>query len=434
MHLIKYERLKGKLEAFDSKPSKETNPTFLQTCGSLPSEETSRPFLTAFDSASPRKLYFNLVFPLTFVVLIVLTCGLIFNCQDRRQLVGCRKSASIAILKNESSGQHTVAIWSGMGHGEKIFNDMFFFSDQSWQKMVPRNRPHKGAFPNGRWKSVSETTDDPGGMLVFGGDIGDGPLERNYGNDLWLLDHQLVWQKAESLSASQPSPRRAHAGGFVHSTNQFFVFGGKDEEGVVLNDLWIADMSLPWPTIDWTHKQHSQEGAPSPRKGHSVSVVHQDALLVFGGRNDTHYFNDLWMYNLTTNAWHEVVPTSNNRPSPRDHHAAAGNGDTLVLFGGRSGESHDTAKPVGDVWVFDIKALAWQEQHHSGLHPVPRWLPSSAMYVGSDGAPRMVIFGGETVSECKLNDLYEFNLQSMMWKELSPPVFCKRRCDSALAT
>lgn len=40
----------------------------------------------------------------------------------------------------------------------------------------------------------------------------------------------------------------------------------------------------------------------------------------------------------------------------------------------------------------------------------------------------MLIFGGETLNDCRLNDVWSLNLQTGTWSQLSPPEFCNRKC------
>ena len=46
-------------------------------------------------------------------------------------------------------------------------------------------------------------------------------------------------------------------------------------------------------------------------------------------------------------------------------------------------------------------------------------------------ASRLVVFGGETLDNCRLNDVWELSLTSMLWSQLSPPHFCGHKCKMA---
>ena len=103
--------------------------------------------------------------------------------------------------------------------------------------------------------------------------------------------------------------------------------------------------------------------------------------------------------------------------------------------GGRSGPTYEKSQPLGDLWVFDLATRRWQEVLRSGLRPLRRFLFSSTQYApGGDGggggaaASRLLVFGGETVRQCKLNDVWELDLRTLQFEELSPPAFCKPHC------
>ena len=107
----------------------------------------------------------------------------------------------------------------------------------------------------------------------------------------------------------------------------------------------------------------------------------------------------------------------------------------LPSAGGRSGATYETSEALGDLWVFDLATRRWQEVLRSGLRPLRRFLFSATQYApggggGGGAASRLLVFGGETVRQCKLNDVWELDLRTLQWEELSPPTFCKRHCDA----
>lgn len=109
-------------------------------------------------------------------------------------------------------------------------------------------------------------------------------------------------------------------------------------------------------------------------------------LLIFGGRNDElggTYFSDLWAFDLATRTWEEIVPAAGDAPPPRDHHGAAFSRGRMLVYGGRTGTTHDTATPLSDVWSFDWAGRVWHKElspPEFGLHPLPRFLFSYLQY------------------------------------------------------
>ena len=47
-------------------------------------------------------------------------------------------------------------------------------------------------------------------------------------------------------------------------------------------------------------------------------------------------------------------------------------------------------------------------------------------------AGSMIVFGGESIKGCYLDDVWVLHLNSLMWHELSRPVACQKRCRSML--
>ena len=51
-------------------------------------------------------------------------------------------------------------------------------------------------------------------------------------------------------------------------------------------------------------------------------------------------------------------------------------------------------------------------------------------HTGPKGA--MVVFGGESVEECYLNDVWMLHLNSLQWQQLSKAIACQKRCCNLL--
>ena len=159
--------------------------------------------------------------------------------------------------------------------------------------------------------------------------------------------------------------------------------------------------------------------------------------------------------------------------------------------GGRGGSTYGKSKALGDVWRFTVASRSWTQLTASGRAPLPRFLfsydilypvlhqsvsseqnsnleglvkvnmshesssgfhASSAaeaashlprylqgteleMAIGALGkrpAGSMVVFGGESLGGCYLNDVWVLHLNSLMWTELSKPVACQKRCRSMI--
>ena len=75
--------------------------------------------------------------------------------------------------------------------------------------------------------------------------------------------------------------------------------------------------------------------------------------LLFGGRDGTTVFGDLWSYDLGSNAWTELSPAAG--PDARfGHEAVWVEGIGLVVFAGQAGTTF-----FNDLWAYDPAADAW---------------------------------------------------------------------------
>ncbi|GAB4822082.1 hypothetical protein N2152v2_009128 [Parachlorella kessleri] len=370
----------------------------------------------------------------------------------------CRKSSAVAVLPGRSSNtSFELLVWSGMGRHKSPLSDLHSFDAGTgqwhaerassrgrggfWRRITWR---HPGRGPLPRWKAgTAQVLDNKGGLVVFGGDAFPAHGRHIYESDLWLLEFSsLKWRQANVTAADHARlPDDVGA-------QKMVVFGGRGAHGLLLNDVWEATLSFP--NVTWrllapgTKKHHAAEDGgggkegvvPAPRKGHSAVLVGEPGsphMLVFGGRDTQDYFGDLWLFDIKAGTWEQVEPSSRIAPAARDHHAAAFYHGKMFVHGGRSGVSYETSRPLDGLWAFDLQARAWQQVPQPGATPLPRFLHSYVQYApaGSPDASRLVVFGGETLDNCRLNDVWELSLGSMLWSQLSPPHFCGHKCKMA---
>lgn len=80
--------------------------------------------------------------------------------------------------------------------------------------------------------------------------------------------------------------------------DKLYVFGGQNEESKYLNDFWIFDIkSSTWEKLSFD----SYKDIPNERSGHS-SVLYNNEIYIFGGKtNPVIEVNDMWKFNPSTN-------------------------------------------------------------------------------------------------------------------------------------
>lgn len=164
--------------------------------------------------------------------------------------------------------------------------------------------------------------------------------------------------------------------------------------------------------IEWTElKSDPGDPSPKPRSSHGVSVV-KGEIYVYGGEHtartplpDEEAF---WKFSQDSKKW-TALP---NGPSPRIAHAQAAIDECIYIFGGRAGITMNE-EPLNDMWKFNTVTHEWSLVHYSdeseGSIPSPR---SFHRMVNMSG--KLFVFGG-CGTDGRLNDLYEFNTDTMTW-------------------
>jgi hypothetical protein len=152
---------------------------------------------------------------------------------------------------------------------------------------------------------------------------------------------------------------------------------------------------------------------PAAREDHTWTVdpATQTAYL-FGGRDGSTVFGDLFAFDLATNAWRRLDSAGTTPPARFGHESNWVPGVGLVIF---AGQASATAF-FGDLWSFDPAANAWTQLPAGGDAPVPRY--GSCSGLGPDG--RLWISHGFTEDGTRFFDtkVYDFGLGR--WTDLTP--------------
>ncbi|XP_011148162.2 leucine-zipper-like transcriptional regulator 1 isoform X2 [Harpegnathos saltator] len=292
------------------------------------------------------------------------------------EFVGARRSKHTIVAYKDA-----IYVFGG-DNGKKMLNDLLRFDakEKSWGRafatgVPPAPRYHHSAVVHGS------------SMFVFGGYTGDIHSNSNLSNknDLFEYNFQTGQWAEWKFVGMTPVARSAH-GAAVYD-NKLWIFAGYDGNAR-LNDMWTISL-LPgeprvWEAViqygecpptccnfpvavaresmfvfsgqsgakitnslfqfhfkkrRWTRisTEHILRGAPPPparRYGHTM-VSFDRHLYVFGGAAETSLSNDLHCYDLDTQTWNVVLPSSDSQvPSGRLFHAAAVIGEAMFIFGG----------------------------------------------------------------------------------------------------
>ena len=196
------------------------------------------------------------------------------------------------------------------------------------------------------------------------------------------------WHNVSANSTGAPASRSLSQAAFSPPLNATVLFGGYNGAGgnFPLGDTWMYQRG------EWTER--SEASAPAPRWGGAmVYDPAAGALVLFGGRNDTSFFNDTWEFNAS--GWSHV--TTGPAPSPRYDFGMVYDSvlGGIVLFGGATGNV-----PAGtfsnfvyytDTWTFE--GGHWSNiTSTAGVPPAGRLIRGQMAYDAIDGYS--VLIGG----------------------------------------
>jgi N-acetylneuraminic acid mutarotase len=222
--------------------------------------------------------------------------------------------------------------------------------------------------------------DESGQALLFGGRREGGGVSA----ELWsFVPAMNRWTRLAETGAG-PVARAFHSAVWDPRGHQMLVYGGANERGTSLEDLW----SFRPATGTWT--QLAAPGpAPRARIRHSaVWDAVAGEMLIFGGYVDTDgYTSELWGYRPEERRWVARTPEG-MAPAGRSRHSAIWDavGGRMLVFGGYIGG----VDYLGDLWAYESGRNAWTQ-----LTPTPMPLPrADHMAVWEPTAREMLVYGG----------------------------------------
>eukprot|EP00117_Sycon_ciliatum_P039017 scpid59324/ scgid28898/ Nitrile-specifier protein 2 len=200
---------------------------------------------------------------------------------------------------------------------------------------------------------------------------------------------QLTWTIVPQGTAPRPSVRNDFGFGYDPTGNSVYVFGGQGGSGI-MNDLWRFDLS----TNSWTEVNPTTSARPPVRFSMISGFYTQgpDGLFVIstGEGSGKVFYNDIWAYNVRTGVWTEL---SSQGDVPTERYGAAGglhvNGTALYVTHGFSN------RRFSDTVRYDFSESRWITEfggthEYSATQPHPRCLLGSTMA----GPDEPVFFGG----------------------------------------
>ncbi|XP_078039426.1 leucine zipper like transcription regulator 1 isoform X3 [Augochlora pura] len=179
-------------------------------------------------------------------------------------------------------------------------------------------------------------------LWIFAGYDGNARL-----NDMWTISllpgEPRVW---EEVVQSGDGPPTCCNFPVAVARESMFVFSGQSGAKITNSLFQFHFRERRWTRISTEHILRGAPPPPARRYGHTM-VSFDRHLYVFGGAADSTLPNDLHCYDLDTQTWNIILPSSDSQiPSGRLFHAAAVIGEAMFIFGGtvdnnvRSGETY----------------------------------------------------------------------------------------------
>jgi len=185
----------------------------------------------------------------------------------------------------------------------------FNVTPASWTKVdtsgeIPARYGHSAVWAN--WR-----------MVVFGGkDSSDSLLD-----DCWELV-ESTWTKI-SVTGDKPPARWQHTAVWIPGEfpGGMLIFGGKDEQGNPLDDVWFLQEPDPGPSPDnWKwEKLYPIGDLPSARSGHVAGFVWNGdggGMFIFGGSDGNNNLNDVYVLSEGEKVEQSLQKKPFNAPNP----------------------------------------------------------------------------------------------------------------------
>ena len=177
-----------------------------------------------------------------------------------------------------------------------------------------------------------------------------GLVDNEQSNKICVVDMDSMMASTEICKDMKPID--SHTATFIEP-DKILVFGGYFGPRKS-NSLWIYSLSdLLWQEV-------KPKGVlPMERTGHSA-VSYEMSMYVFGGINqEGETMNDLWKYDTVQNEWKQIPVNEEIWPRPRSGHLAVVNKNSMYIFGGSLG----LLQEVNDFLSFDFKSEKWSLIH-----------------------------------------------------------------------
>ncbi|MBX3460150.1 MAG: choice-of-anchor D domain-containing protein [Planctomycetes bacterium] len=237
--------------------------------------------------------------------------------------------------------------------------------------------------------------------------VGFGFMDNRGASDMWHIDaNNPIAGWAKIGQGDTPASIVTSASAYDPVGRRLVAFGGLGG-GVHNADLWQLDMS--GPVAQWS----ALNAGPGPSARRAASMVYDDSvspprMLMYGGRRDysaASIVDELWALVLDPGNEHWVQLAQNyiDYPDGRTNHRAVVAGGRMIIFGGQT----PTASRSNDLFALDIASLTWSRMTPTGTPPSERF---SGIMAYDPPRNRLIVHGGNTGGTSPLSDAFVLDL------------------------
>ena len=282
---------------------------------------------------------------------------------------------------------------------------LLFFSTTvsfaQWSQLSPE--VVGGTLPERRSLGMARISEDR--IIMFGGYDGSNAL-----GDTWLYEiNENRWTNLSPAIIGGTLTARLGMG-LVHiDGDQVIMFGGWSPDTGFLGDTWLYDLSDNiWKQITPT----VVGGTLSIRSNMSICNIGDGRAIMFGGKSGTNYLNETWLFEIANNTWTKLTPTvTGGTLSERQCAGSDYLGDNkIMIFGGSSTIYYN------DTWIYDISSNEWTK--HSPTYSGGVLSSMTATQICRIGENRAALFSGRLSSGSYVNETWLYNLTVSQWSKL----------------
>jgi hypothetical protein len=206
-------------------------------------------------------------------------------------------------------------------------------------------------------------------------------------------------------SGQAPSAREDHTWTVDGDGAVAYLFGGRTADGPS-NELWSFDLA----TNAWTQLQ--PDGAsPVARFGHTATWVDDMGLVVWSGQGRDSFFADLNLYNPAANTWTELSSLGAAPDARYGSCASLGPDGELWISHGFTAEGR-----FSDTRSYDFTTGTWTDRTPVGDVPTERCLHDC--FWAND---RLILYGGQTNGVAALGDIWAYDVATGTWSQGPEP-------------